>query len=282
MYRYIMVFVRKNKKLLAFAIFSFFSVESFANKVETGENLVEQEREDIASIQNDLEEIDKQGAPKYSSGIFFSLPVSIGFNISPDYGTKSRNVELGILSSQNIDVSFFANFPLFMPHIYVSAGIEVGTNSLFWNGYKKFDIIKLFSDKTNEEVLDIMYEKAVDSTKVGCWKSGIRGKLTCFFDKFDPRDGFYMSLGGGLGVQFLESYETNCKESYNGVMLRVSKNNGLIGINRFYRFIGLEWGYQRMAIFFKVYFTPFFNIDKIPLERKWHYAGSFGLCFDLL
>lgn len=282
MYRYIIVFVMKrNKKLLAFVIFSFFSTKSFANEGETMEKVVGKDDDFFNNLESELEEIDKQGSPSYSSGIFFSLPTNIGFNVIFQ-NSKEKNVEQGFFGSRNLNGSLFVNFPIHMPHIYISAGVEVGKNSLFWDGHKKFQKIKIFSDKEKEQFFEEIYDDAIDSTKISLWQTGICVKLTFFFDKFDPRDGFNLSLRGGTGLQFCGSYETTRKESFNGVNLSVSGNDDLIGFNRFYAFGGLEIGYQRMAIFGKWYFTPFFDSTKVSETETDKGIFCFGFSFDLL
>lgn len=284
MYRHIMVFgMKKNKKLLVFTIFSFFSTKSFANEIETEKKVEIKEDEYIDNIQSELEEIEKQWAPDYTSGIFLSLPANIGFNVLCGDNTNAKNVKFGIFGSQNIDLSCFVNFPINTPHIYIAAGVEVGKNSLFWDGKKTFSKIKLFSQENNNDIYNTIFnEEAIESTRVSCWETGICGKLTFYFDKFDPRDGFNVALRIGAGLQFCGSLETTRKQKFNGVELNFSGNDDLIGINRFYAFGGLDLGYQRMAIFLKYYFTPFFDSDKISEDEVSGKNFCFGFSFDLL
>ncbi len=282
MYRYIMVFgMKKNKKLLVFAMFSFFSTKSFANEIEA-EKKIEIKRDiDIDNIQSDLEEIEKQGVPTYSSGIFLSLPATLGFNILCADNTNDKKVSYGIFGSRNVNASFFVNFPIYTSRLYIATGVEIGRSSLFWDGNKKINKIKLFSNDNNE-IVEKIFDKAIESTEVSCWNLGLCGKLTFYFDKFDPRDSFNFSLHGGTGLQFCGSLETTHKQKYNGVILNFSGNDDLIGINRFYAFGGFDFGYQRLAVFFKYYFTSFFDKDKISENDAKGNVFCFGFSFDLL
>jgi len=277
-----MVFVRKkNKKLLVLAVFSLFSTKSFAAEIEAEKKIV-QETENFDNIVKELEEIDKQGVPSYASGIFISMPAGLGFNKPFKNNQCEKGVEFGVIGSKNLDLTVLGNFPL-VDHVYASAGLEVGNNSLFWDGNKKSDKIKFFSDKENsEKIVDTIYKKAIDSTKVSCWKVGVVGKFTYFFDKFDPRDGINVFFHTGCGMQFCGSIEMKYRESYNGIILTAHGDRDLIGFKKSYVFAGLGLGYQRAAFFYKQYFTSFFDSEKVPQDKSCSYVGCFGFSFDLL
>ena len=69
--------MKKTRKFLTFALFSFISIASFAtsHKIDSEETIENNDKkidEDFGNILEELEEIDENENPSYSSKIFFS------------------------------------------------------------------------------------------------------------------------------------------------------------------------------------------------------------------
>ncbi|MDR2402059.1 MAG: hypothetical protein LBD32_01160 [Cytophagales bacterium] len=274
--------MKKNKKLLAFTIFSLFSIKSFASnvKIDKKEN-TEKIDEDFNIVLDELEEIDKNENPDYTSKIFFSLPVALGVNYPLKNNENEKKEEFNFIGSRTLNATFYVNFPLPVPFFWVSAGAELGNSSFSWEGNRNICNVKTLADK-NEELLNEMQKEAIDFTKFNFWRAGLCAKITLVTEKFDHRNGFSFSINGGLGWKFWASLEQGLKESFNGTKNTISGNDDLLGLKNFSTYMGAEVGYQRIGVFYKQFFTPVFNSEKVAEDKICSYPFCLEISFNLL
>ena len=278
--------MKKTRKFLTFALFSFISIASFAtsHKIDSEETIENNDKkidEDFGNILEELEEIDENENPSYSSKIFFSLPFNIGFNYPINNNECGKKDEFSFFGSRTLGCSLWVNFPLSFRLVYLSVGAELENSSFYWDGDRKICKIRTLSEE-NEKFLQDGQNDAIDFTKFRCWFTGVCFKTTIVTDKFDPLDGLHFSIGGGFGFRFGGSLEKAFKESYNSVKNKFSGNDELLGLKKFSAHMGLEAGYQRFGIFYKQFFNSIFNSEKVDKEKICDYPFCLGISFNLL
>ena len=142
--------------------------------------------------------------------------------------------------------------------------------------------IKIFKDKENVKTLDEVQKDAVESTSFNFNTLNVVAKIRFHVERFDPTDGFYAELFGGLGVKILAELEQKMNKQYDETTFTFSDSDKMLGIELFNAFMGLEVGFQRFGIFYRQHFTPVFTSKKIDEKKICSFPFCAGLAVNLL
>ncbi len=266
--------LRKCRNLL-FGALLFCATRSFAEDSNDAE-------ENIVEVLRELEEAENEKDPSYASKIYFTLPVRFGFNcpIKNNGKVGKDKAEFSFWGSNTFSIPFFVNFP-FGGHFVAAIGPEIEFSSFSWDGKRELAKVKIFHKKDNSDTVEEVQKKAIESTTFNFVAMNVIAKLRFHFDRFDPTDGFYGEISGGIGGKFWATLEQKMNKQYDGMAQSFSDNDKLLGLNHLNTFAGIELGYQRFGIFYQQHFTSVFT-QKVKAKKVCSLPLCAGIVFNLI